>query len=573
MKNLILDFMDPENRILYGTYKNYSAEKHVSTLKKALNLAILICKDYCILPPCAILQCRYVRKALFESQEYLDEELIRFPLRESSLSAFFDKKRKNYNLDKDDEDYSDFFSSDGPDYLREHLTGLIKRETKMGEAIAMSVAALSFDDPLWTELKRTYDIDFLEKIRQAPTALISSGAAISVKGIKRLLHIDDDIDFQLGRILQNKYFLIYISEYDAEIIHDIPPKTTDFFIRHTSVFYEYQFLRHVFNTIGLFNWIHEASPAYIVRVRQLASYFSFLSTIEEIATLSNDVREAKHKVSQIAEAIAPFDQIATEQKNPNAIIRDVAYRFEQFVKAYEAHRKTDAPKQGSTPITTSDTQRIEALKLQLKPCDMSKPFVFVGYNRGDSEERVYRDCITLGRMGVNYWVDNANMQGCLPDSDGWKSIIRNAISSCSVYIPYISPSFFNSKPCCNEVKMFFELNHTASIVLLIQNDLPVEHIIQRILTYDNILQGDIARSMVMLFKATSSDKEQYALDQPYRYCSKSFFEYYFTDSIFFNTFTERKVLKYPIISFEQWRNLGQSEIDKMKKGNDDHDAQ
>ena len=37
--NIILDFMDPENRILYGSYKNLSETEHVRLLKEGLNLA------------------------------------------------------------------------------------------------------------------------------------------------------------------------------------------------------------------------------------------------------------------------------------------------------------------------------------------------------------------------------------------------------------------------------------------------------------------------------------------------------------------------------------------------------
>ena len=94
--------MDPENRILYGTYKNYSSQEHAKILSESLNVAVFLCGEYCILPPCAIMQCKCVRAALEEKCSYLDEGLIKFPVRERTLQDFIEKKKKNYSKDKND---------------------------------------------------------------------------------------------------------------------------------------------------------------------------------------------------------------------------------------------------------------------------------------------------------------------------------------------------------------------------------------------------------------------------------------------------------------------------------------
>lgn len=572
-KNIILDFMDPENRILYGSYKNLSPEEHTKLLAESLNLAVFICKDYCILPPCAVMQCKYARKALLESPDFFSNGLIKFPVRESSLASFFAKKRSNYLLYENDSDYMGFFEEDGPSFLLKNATQIIKRETKVGEAVAEMVAAMDIEDPLFSGLRRLCTIEEIKRIRSAPKEVLEKGEAISVKAINNHLGFenDEDRDFQIGRILQNKYFHIYIYEYDSYIIKDIPPKTTDFNIESFGVGYDYNYWRYILKSLGIFDLITNSVSKVIVDIRDISFFDDFIDSCFLIGNLAENISIAKHN----------FSMILTELKKNGTYVRridcdgevdELSFETEEYLSELFFSFWDNVNKKQFKPIdinhfeksnfakTKTLSSNVEKLKLQLTPCDHSKPYVFIGYCRSEMEETVYKDCIALGKMGINYWIDNANMYGMNQNSEGWKSIINQALTNCSVYIPYISPMFFNSEPCCEEVKNFFDLNQKASIIILLKNGFVKDKIIRQILTYDNILQGQTAKNMIKLFKAegsTAISSEKYSINQLYRFCSDTLFEHYLSDSIFYNTFLKSGILTIEEYStYNQWREKG-----------------
>lgn len=571
--NIILDFFDPENRILYGSYKNLEPDEHVRLLKEGLNLASFICDDFCILPPSAIMQCRIARRALMESSYYFDEGILRFPLRESSLDAFIEKKKNNYAWDKTDDDYSEFFAEDGPAFLHNHAKEIIKRETKIGAAIAAMVEATPFDHPLWQYLYQNYPLSVLEKIQSAPRELVERDEAISVKAIKRIRNLEEykDIDFQIGRILQNKYFYAYIYEYGAKIISEVPIKTTDFLMEHFGPAYEYSYWRFMLKSLGLADLILKSGSKTIVQLRNTPGCFEFVNTAIALGSSVSTVTQAKKVLAGVMtgvrqmlgkKVLMPFRPVGDDNELTIEELEEISELFYSFAKSGESAyaNNYDHIESSKHVAQLADMEEVDRLKQQLTPCDFSKPFVFISYNRADMELNVYKDCIMLEKMGINCWVDNANMHGCNRDSEGWKTVINEALAACSLYIPYVSPTFFDSRPCCEEVKNFFRLNKDAGILILLKSGFSPDEIITKILTYDNILQGEDANNMIKLFKANASSSGHstpYSIDQIYRHCSNEYFMHYIQDPIFFNTFRYYGIIdnmRFP--DYQSWREKG-----------------
>jgi hypothetical protein len=226
----------------------------------------------------------------------------------------------------------------------------------------------------------------------------------------------------------------------------------------------------------------------------------------------------------------------------------------------ESRQSTRTPPSAERVTCPVDHAVIDRMKRALTACDFSKPYLFVGYQRRDMEALVYKDCIMLGKMGINYWVDNANMYGCDQNSQGWKTVINNALSSCSLYIPYVSEGFFDSVPCCEEVKNFFTFNPNAGILVLLQEGFTTDMVIQKILTYDNILQGEDAKNMIRLFQAKASltnRESSYTIDQIYRICNASGFAHYVIDPLFYNSFRRYGLVdevRFP--DYQSWYTCG-----------------
>lgn len=582
-KNIILDFMDPENRILYGSYKNLDSTEHVRLLTESLNLAVLLCDEYCIIPPCAIMQCTYVRKTLENSNHYLDEGLIRFPVRESTLDQFIEKKKVNYSQDKDAENYAEFFKSGGPTLLKKHAAAIIRRETRVGKAVAEMVAATPFDNPLWENLKKRYSHSELTKIQLAPRALIENDEAVSVTGIKRLTNLKcgEDVEFEIGRILQNKYFYIYIYEYDGRIIHGIPPKTTDFLIEHFGPSYEYSYWKYILKSLGLYRCIRKSDSLAICEIRDIPNCYDFIDTLMYFGDCVGSVSNAKRLFPQVLKKIKELDssfKVRTlESFNEENPISDETSEY--LYQLFDVVSRAVAQVTNNVSTTINNTEQPVKLEEQdynqivkknviskpLQKCDSTKPFVFLAYSQNETEEVVYKDCVLLGRMGINYWVDKANMVGTNKDAPGWRDIANKALQKCVLYVPYITDSFFDSSSCCEEVKAFLETNTEAGIILLIGKGYSIDKAIRRILTYNNILQGDVAQNMIKLFQVNQDkSKKDYIVDQLYRNCNENYFEYFINDALFYNTFMKYGLIdsvKYP--NHETWYTQGVKEMENV----------
>lgn len=96
----------------------------------------------------------------------------------------------------------------------------------------------------------------------------------------------------------------------------------------------------------------------------------------------------------------------------------------------------------------SNKETIQALAAQIKPCDVSQPYIYVSYSTRNGEA-VYKDVIALQEEGKNLWIDvDANMTG-----DGYNSTIFGAIAdlNCKGVLFYMSEDSMTSAQSAKEV--------------------------------------------------------------------------------------------------------------------------
>ena len=82
ISNIFLDFLNRESREIFGFFNILSRQKHIDFLSETVNVAVLICREFCIATPGSIAECDLVRIAMNRKSEFFSEQLIKMPLRE-----------------------------------------------------------------------------------------------------------------------------------------------------------------------------------------------------------------------------------------------------------------------------------------------------------------------------------------------------------------------------------------------------------------------------------------------------------------------------------------------------------
>ncbi len=174
-KNIFLDFMGPDMWKTIPSFQGKSAEK-IRVLSRSLNIAVLLTAEYCILPPAFVAQAQIAREVMQIKADFLKNKLILFPLRESSLEYYFEKKQREYSYVKDS--HSEFYKKAGQKFIGRHSGAIIHRKAAMGITIA-------------------------DRIREIPSVLKDKGISITLEAVKKEANIcDHTLDLALSNVFE-----------------------------------------------------------------------------------------------------------------------------------------------------------------------------------------------------------------------------------------------------------------------------------------------------------------------------------------------------------------------------------
>ncbi len=282
-KDVFLDFLSPDNNGLYGTYANYKSnrQRHVALLEEGLNVAVLLCGERCLLPPFFPLQCAIARSALHNKGDYIAEGIIAFPLRETSLGDFFEKKAAEYF--KVQTDYRELYDQSGRHFVESHSDAVMKRAARVGSTIASRWESGPDDSSLWEPVLQQLSHPIIEDIRQIPKRLKKNGESVTWAAMR--MHLPDEayrVAFELNQALQHEYTQIYLDEYGATIISRLPPKTTDLLLTSEDLSYDYVCLRDVLRIIHLWPALARMSAGDIIKLRHRYGYLEFMAVFHEV---------------------------------------------------------------------------------------------------------------------------------------------------------------------------------------------------------------------------------------------------------------------------------------------------
>ncbi len=301
-KNIFLDFMGPD---MWKTMPSFcgSERKKIYTLSRSLNIAVLLTDEYCILPPAFVAQSHLTRKVMQMKADFLKEKVVVFPLKESNLEHYFEKKQAEYSYVKDS--HYEFYKKGGQAFIRKHADAIIKRKASMGMTIAEFWQEIPDDSELWLPIT-VVEPKNADKLRKVPHILKDRGISVTLEAVKKEANIQHfSLDFAINQAIQHEYLETYLKEYNATIVEDIPPKAINlnYLIKIENIYYNYYTFNKVLNVFGVDEYLKNASAVTINNIRRSIEYSDFMDLYEAACRYYNNSSQVEKYFLRLKKAI------------------------------------------------------------------------------------------------------------------------------------------------------------------------------------------------------------------------------------------------------------------------------
>ncbi len=245
-------------------------------MRRALNAAIVLCEDRCIAPPGFIVEDQIVFDLAENQRQYLIEGLLQFPMRESNLSEFAEKKRVGYEPMRDR--YSGLFSDTRIGFLGENATGIIGRRSQITERILEGWReGPESSQRIWKPVKGLLPSAQIDIISKIPLELHDRGTALTWSAIvPRLPPEARAAATELRDALQHIYFQQYCSEFKLVALTEIPHILRDFLLPRDEKVYSYRRLSAFLDVFELRGLILDAPASLLVALRKRPAFIEFI---------------------------------------------------------------------------------------------------------------------------------------------------------------------------------------------------------------------------------------------------------------------------------------------------------
>lgn len=281
--DIFLHFLNRDSREIFGLYHFQNSNTHARLLRRALNACVSLCEDRCVLPPGFVVE-DDIAFGLAETQRaYLSERILQFPIRESNLADYAEKKRSEYQPMRSR--YSGLFDDSRVDFIGRHAQGLIHRKTFISEKIIQDWEA-GPDRKLaaWAPIRKSLQPATIEHIRRVPAQLADQGTAQTWSAIAPLLNEEASIaGGYLRNALQYTYLKQYCSEFDLIILAAIPYMIEEFNLPHRISSYSYQRFEIFLRQFHLSNFIFDATAELLIDLKRRPGFTAFIDAYVELA--------------------------------------------------------------------------------------------------------------------------------------------------------------------------------------------------------------------------------------------------------------------------------------------------
>lgn len=282
-RDIFLHFLNRDTREVFDLYGTLKPESHSLLLRRALNVAAMLCEDRCVAPPGFIVEDQIAFDLAENQRAYLRDGLIQLPMRESNLAEFAEKKRIGYEPMRDR--YSGLFNDTRIGFLGETATGIVKRKVHITERILRDWSGGPEEGKtFWNPAKKLLLPADIDRIAKIPLTLDERNIALTWAAIAPELPPEAAMaKTELRDTLQHIYFKLYCDEFHLIGLTDIPHVIHNFRIPSDALTYSYRRLGVFLDIFELRDILFDAPADLIVALRKQPGFIGLLDAYVGLA--------------------------------------------------------------------------------------------------------------------------------------------------------------------------------------------------------------------------------------------------------------------------------------------------
>ena len=226
--DIFLDVASPDYRRFFGLSRAVSegrdyasspaAAQHRSWMEDVLLTATLLCDEWVIVPPAFVIECPILAQVVASFRELFRDSLIRTPLRDEDMWKTLEKKRSEYDRDE----FPHIFEPTAEQVVVTIAEGGIQRHSRIGSGIAATVASLDVDGGTASAPAGWLATDSRAIVRAFARTAREGDAVTPVNVLKRFKKVTPDLNRRVFSLAQYSYSTLYVREYKARILTDVP---------------------------------------------------------------------------------------------------------------------------------------------------------------------------------------------------------------------------------------------------------------------------------------------------------------------------------------------------------------
>ena len=339
LPNIFLHFLEKDTQEILGIKS--AAKSSIDQMQIALNAAVLLCKEYCILPVSSYFESENTKQLILNNLEYYRDGLIVFAMREDEIEEYQAKKQEQYKEFIHDVVYSRYFDKSevkaSKDLFRIDSTSL-RRTTKIGEycLIRWDENLSLFIDGYEGDISSIYNLDSITPGENAIAVALGlkekakrlEGGAfiwkVMAEKLDKLPIRDPAFERRARRFFQHNYYSAYLEEYDASILFDYLPfeRKDNFMLKKKYLSASnYKWFKEYLTCLAL-DFILSCSATQILKIKRLPEFEWLMKNYLNICNSDS----FSHQTDSIRKAVSDMTlQDGSQIKDlVNAVISEVS---------------------------------------------------------------------------------------------------------------------------------------------------------------------------------------------------------------------------------------------------------